>query len=155
MKLARFDFQGEEMRRLLPGILLLALTTGLAGCNNDNATTPTTPTTTTTTTPTVTETFNGTLNMNGAVTFPFTATAAGSVTVTLTSVAPDATLAIGLSLGTWTGSACQIVIANDAAAQTAAVTGTVSSAASLCARVYDTGKVPTTPVTFGVSIVHP
>ena len=143
------------MRRLLPGILLLALTTGLAGCNNDNATTPTTPTTTTTTTPTVTETFNGTLNMNGAVTFPFTATAAGSVTVTLTSVAPDATLAIGLSLGTWTGSACQIVIANDAAAQTAAVTGTVSSAASLCARVYDTGKVPTTPVTFGVSIVHP
>ena len=143
------------MRPLLPGILLLALTTGLAGCNNDNATTPTTPTTTTTTTPTVTETFNGTLNMNGAVTFPFTATAAGSVTVTLTSVAPDATLAIGLSLGTWTGSACQIVIANDAAAQTAAVTGTVSSAASLCARVYDTGKVPTTPVTFGVSIVHP
>lgn len=145
------------MRRLLPGILLLALTTGLAGCNKNNGTAVTTPTTTTTTTTTatVTETFTGTLNMNGGVTFPFTATAAGTVTVTLTSLAPDATLAIGLSLGTWTGSACQIVIANDAAAQTAVVTGTVSSAASLCARVYDTGKVPTTPVTFGVSIVHP
>lgn len=144
------------MRRLLPGILLFALTTGLAGCNNDNATTVTTPTTTTTTTTaTVTETFSGTLNMNGGVTFPFTATAAGTITVTLTSLAPDGTLPIGLSLGTWTGSACQIVIANDAAAQTAVVTGTVSSAASLCARVYDTGKLSATPVSFGVSIVHP
>jgi hypothetical protein len=156
MRLALFDFQGEEMRRLLPGILLLTLTSGLAGCNKNNATTPTTPTTTTTTTTaSVTETFSGTLNMNGGVTFPFTATAGGTITVTLTSLAPDATLAIGLSLGTWTGSACQIVIANDAAAQTAVVTGTVSAAASLCARVYDTGRVPTTPVTFGVSIVHP
>jgi type IV pilus biogenesis protein CpaD/CtpE len=142
------------MRRLLPGILLVALATSLAGCNDDNNTTVTTPTTPTTPTPTVTETFTGTLNMNGAATFPFTATAAGTITVTLATLSPVATLPIGLSLGTWTGSACQIVIANDAAAQAAAITGTVTSAASLCARVYDTGKV-TTPVDFNVSIVHP
>jgi hypothetical protein len=142
------------MRRLLPGILLFALATTLAGCGSDNNTTVTTPTPTTTTTATVTETFTGTLNMNGAASFPFTATAAGTITVTLTSLLPDATLQIGLSLGTWTGSACQIVIANDAAAQTAVVTGTVTSAASLCARVYDTGKV-TTPVDYSVTIVHP
>ena len=142
------------MRRLLPGILLFALATSLAGCNDDN-TTPTTPTTpTTTTTPTVTETFSGTLNMNGGASFAFTATAGGTITVTLATLSPDATLPIGLSLGTWTGSACQIVIANDAAAQTAAVSGTVTAAASLCARVYDTGKV-TTPVDFSVTIVHP
>jgi hypothetical protein len=144
------------MRRLLSGILLFALTTGVAGCNKNNANTVTTPTPTTTTTPTVTETFTGTLNMNGGVTFPFTATAAGTITLTLASLAPDATLPIGLSLGTWTGSACQIVIANDAAAQTAVVTGTVTSAASVCARVYDTGKVTAAaPVNFSVSIVHP
>jgi type IV pilus biogenesis protein CpaD/CtpE len=142
------------MRRLLPGILLVAVATSLAGCNSDNNTTVTTPTTTTTTTPTVTETFTGTLNMNGGATFPFTATAAGTVTLTLTSLSGDATLPVGLSLGTWTGSACQIVIANDAAAQTAVVTGTVTSAASLCARVYDTGKVAT-PVDFTVTIAHP
>ncbi len=142
------------MRGLLPGILLFAVATSLAGCGSDNNTTVTTPTTTTTTTTTVTETFTGTLNMNGGVTFPFTATAAGTVTLTLASLSGDATLPIGLSLGTWTGSACQIVIANDAAAQTAVVTGTVTSAASLCARVYDTGKV-TTPVNFSVTIVHP
>jgi len=92
--------------------------------------------------------------MNGGASFPFTATAAGTVTVTLASLSPNSTLQIGLSLGTWTGSACQIVIANDAAAQAAAVSGTVTAAASLCARVYDTGKV-TTPVDFNVTIVHP
>ena len=143
------------MRRLLPGILLIALATTLAGCGSCNNTTVTTPTTTTTTTPTVTETFTGTLNMNGGATFPFTATAAGTITLTLTSVSGDATLPIGLSLGTWTGSACQIVIANDAATQTAVVTGTVTSAASLCARVYDTGKVTATAVNVTVTIAHP
>jgi hypothetical protein len=142
------------MRRLLPGILLFALATTLAGCGSNNNTTVTTPTTPTTTAPTVTETFTGTLNMNGGATFPFTATAAGTITLTLASLSGDSTRPIGLSLGTWTGSACQIVIANDAAAQTAVVTGTVTSAASLCARVYDTGKI-TTSVDFSVTIAHP
>ena len=142
------------MRRLLPGILLFALATSLAGCNDDNNT-PTTPTPPTTpTTPAVTETFTGTLNRNGGVTFPFTATAAGTVTVTLTTLTPTSTLIIGLSLGTWTGSACQAVVPNDGATQGTIVTGTLTAAASLCARVYDTGKV-TTPVEFSVSIVHP
>jgi hypothetical protein len=143
------------MRRLTSGLLLLGvMAMGAAGCDNGSTvaapTTPTTPTT-----PAVTETFSGTLTTNGANTFPFTATAGGTVTLTLTSLAPDATLAIGLSLGTWTGSACQIVLANDAAAQTAAISGTVTSAASLCARIYDPATKVTTPLTFTVTIVHP
>ena len=94
----------------------------------------------------MTENFTGTLNKNGGVTFPFTATAAGTVTVTLSSLAPDSDACnIGLSLGTWTGTACQIVIANDAAAQSAIVTGTVTAAASLCARVYDPARHGGTP----------
>ena len=110
--------------------------------------TPTTPTTPTTpNTPAVTETFNGTLTKNGGLTFPFTATAGGTVAVTLSSVA-DSSLQIGLSLGTWTGSACQIVIANDAAAQSAIVTGTVTSAASLCVRVYDPAEKVSNPSRF-------
>src|SRR5438128_12216210 len=64
-------YQGEGMRRLLPGILLLTLLAGVAGCNDNNPTTPTTPTTPNTpTVPTVTENFTGTLNKNGGVTFP-------------------------------------------------------------------------------------
>ena len=142
------------MRRLIPGLLLLPALAGASACgSNDTTSTITTPTTTTTAA-TVTETFGGTLNTNGASTFPFTAMAGGTVTVTLTSVTPNATVPIGLSIGTWTGSACQVVIANDNAAQTAVVTGTVTSAASLCVRVYDVGKV-TGPLDFSVSIVHP
>jgi hypothetical protein len=144
--------EGEGMRRLIPGLLLLAVMVGVAACGS--STTPVTTPTPTTTTATVTETFAGTLNTNGAATFPFSATAGGTVTATLASLAPDATQPIGLSLGTWTGSACQVVIANDNAAQTAVVTGTVTSATSLCVRVYDIGKV-TAPVTFSVSITHP
>jgi hypothetical protein len=146
-------FEGDGMRRLISGLLLLGAI-AVGGCNEDQ--TPTPPgTPTPPATPTVTETFSGTLTMNGATTFPFTATAGGTVTLTLTSLAPDATLTIGLSLGTWTGSACQIVLANDAAAQAATISGTVTSAASLCARVYDPAAKVTAPMTFTVTILHP
>ena len=94
------------------------------------------------------------MNTNGAATSNFTATTGGTVTATLTTVAPDATIAVGLSLGTWTGSACQVVIANDNALQGAIMTGTVTSAASLCVRIYDIGKV-TAPVNYTITVVRP
>lgn len=141
------------MRGLIPGLALFGvLVTGVAGCNK-NDTTITTPTTTTTTTTPITEPlFTGTLKVNGAATYPFTATTGGTITATLTTAAPDA--GIGLSLGTWNGSACQIVIANDNATQAVAISGTVTAASSLCVRVYDVGKL-TAPVDFTVTIVHP
>jgi hypothetical protein len=141
------------MRRLIPGLLLLGVfATSAAACNNKTPTTPTTPTTPPTT---VTELFSGRLNLNGASTFQFSAATGGTVTATLTTLSPDATLPIGLSLGTWTGSACQVVIANDAAAQAAAVSGTVTAAAALCVRVYDPAAKVTTASEFTVTIVHP
>ena len=144
------------MRRLLPGVVLLTVMMSVAGCNDNNNNTPTTPTTPTTpATPATTESFTGTLQKNGGVTFPFTATAGGSVIVTLSSVAPDPALQIGLSLGTWTGTACQIVIANDSAAQNAVVTGTLTSAANLCVRVYDPASKVGTSVDFSVTVAHP
>ena len=143
------------MRRLIPGILLVALVAGAAGCDDNTPTTPTTPNTPTTPGASTTETFTGTLNKNGGVTYPFTAASGGTITLGLTSVAPDATLPIGMSLGTWTGTACVIVIASDAATQGTVVTGTVTAAASLCARVYDAaGNVPASE-NFTVTIVHP
>ena len=144
------------MRRLIPGLLLLAVfATSAAACNkSDTTSTVTTPTTTTTTTM-VTELFSGTLTRNGASTYPFTATAGGTVTATMTTLTPDSTLPIGLSLGTWTGSACQVIIDNNSATQAAAISGTVTSAASLCVRVYDPAEKVTTPSDFTVTIVHP
>ena len=141
------------MRRLIPGLLLLGvLAMSGAACSDDTIDPPTNPTPT----PpgaTVTEPpFTGTLRPNGAATYPFTATAGGTITATLTTLA--GTENIGLSIGTWTGSACQVVIANDNAAQAAAISGTVTAAASLCVRVYDPGRL-TTAADFNVTIVHP
>jgi hypothetical protein len=119
-----------------------------ACANNSTTTTPTTPTTTTT------ETFEGTLNPNGAKTFPFTVLAAGTVTATLTTVSPDASVAIGLALGTWNGAACQIVLANDSATQGTVLTGSASAAGNLCTRVYDVGNL-TDVASFVVTVEHP
>ena len=142
------------MRRSIPTLLLLAtLATCAAGCDDETPITPNLPTN-----PgaplTFTETFTGSLNTNGGSTSPFTATTGGTITATLTTVAPDATVVVGLSLGTWTGSACQVVIANDSAIQGAIISGTVTSAASLCVRVYDVGKV-TAPVNYTITVVRP
>lgn len=141
------------MRRSISTLLLLAvIATGAAACDDNN--TPTTPNIPNPGAPlTFTETFTGAINTNGAATANFTAATLGTVTATLTTVS-DATIAVGISLGTWTGSACQVVIANDNALQGAIITGTVTSAASLCVRIYDVGKV-TSAVNYTITVVRP
>src|SRR5881227_2752791 len=143
------------MRRLIPGVLLVGvLVLGAAACSSNDKI-PTTPTTPSTPGNAITEPpFTGTLKVNGAATYAFTATTGGTITATLSTVAPDATIGIGLSLGTWNGAACQIVIANDNATQAVAITGAVTAASSLCVRVYDPGHL-TAPLDFNVTIVHP
>jgi hypothetical protein len=131
-------------------LLVVAVALGFWACGSNTTTTPTTPTTPQTTT----ETFDGTLNPNGAKTFPFTVLAAGTVTATLTTVSPDATVAVGLALGTWNGTACQIVLANDNAIQGAVVIGSASTAGNLCTRVYDVGNL-TDVASFVVTVEHP
>ena len=100
----------------------------------------------------VTEVFEDTLSRNGAKTYPFAAQAGGTVTATLTSIEPAA--AVGLSLGTWNGQACQIIIANDRAVTGTIVVGTASAIGNLCVRVYDIGEVTGT-VLFRISVFHP
>ncbi len=132
-------------------LTLLAIVVAVAACNsNNNLNTPTTPTTPTT----VTETFSDTLGPNSARTHSFSSQASGTVTATLTMLAPDSELVIGLSLGTWNGSVCQIVLANDRATQSTVVTGSVSSFGSLCVRIYDVGNI-TSAITYEITVVHP
>ena len=139
-------------RRLLPvvfAVVLPALTT--IGCGGEDPfETPTNPGPA----PTVTETFSGDLGRNGARTHNFSTSASGSVTATLTTLAPDSALVIGFSLGTWNGSFCNIVLANDAATQGTVVSGGVSSFGSLCVRIYDVGNV-TEQVSYEITVVHP
>jgi hypothetical protein len=209
------------MRRpLFYGVFVLAALVG-AACSDSNPTTPTTPTPTATT-----ETFDGTLTVNGALTFPFVATTGGSANATLTTMAPsltintqdggsgsfitgetvfqganvdDATITgvvyswepaahrlslkdvagafaadaavvgvdsgaqwtvgstgtpvVGLALGTWSGTTCSIVLSNDISGAGSVVTGVVQTAGSLCARVYDVGRIAG-PTTFTLSVTH-
>jgi hypothetical protein len=102
----------------------------------------------------VTETFTGSLNKNGAVTHTFATNGAGTVFATLVSVAPDPAIAVSLGLGTWSGQACQIVLANDNAIQGVSITGSGSAAGTFCVRISDAGKLTDT-ITYEVRVSHP
>ena len=138
-------------RRFVSLAAVAALALGGAACDNGDTTTPTTPTDPTNT---ITETFAGSIGVNGAATFTFPTTASGSVTATLRSITPVTTVQVSLSLGTWNGANCQVVLTNDRASQGGAITGSVSGAGTLCVRIADIGQV--TQVTgFEVVVVHP
>jgi hypothetical protein len=102
-------------------------------------------------------TISGTLTVNGGATHPFLVQRAGNAVATLTELLPDNTAVIGLSMGTWNGVSCQIIIANDNAtlnpsAPTPSVVGT-ASAGNFCVRVHDVGKL-TQPVEYSLVIRH-
>ena len=140
------------MRRPIARILLCLLALAPAACSNNSTATIPTPVITT-------DTFTGTLNQNSAVTNTFTTKTAGPVSATLTTVAPDATLRMGFSLGTYntTLGVCQIVLDNPLALQGAILSGTASTAGTYCIRVYDIGQITADngPFSFTLTVVHP
>jgi hypothetical protein len=139
------------MRRLkVRGVLLCALLALASACGSSTPTTPTPPTL-------VTDTFTGTLTQNGATTHTFTISVAGTVTATLTSIGPDSSKTVGFSLGTVFGTICQAVLANDAAVQSNALTGSAQPGGSFCVRIYDVGSVTaaTGPFTYTITVTHP
>lgn len=134
-------------------LLLVAATTIGCGDDNNSAGTPTTPSVPA---PRTTETFSGTLSANNAHTYPFLSQA-GTLTITLVSVAPDNTVALGISLGTWNGSSCTVGtgLFSDTAVQGTVITGQVTTFGSLCARVYDGAGQVAAPTTYTITVVHP
>lgn len=117
------------------------------GCGDD-VNTPTLPTP-----DPVTEIFPGTLTVNGAVIHTFSAMAAGNLTATLSNIAPeDAT--IGVSLGTWNGSACAVQIADLAVVRGSVVYGLVNQAGQLCVLVQDVGRLGGS-ADYEITVVHP
>jgi hypothetical protein len=134
--------------------LLFSLSLALAAvsaCSNSGLDNPTSPTPTPPAA--ITETFDGTLTVNGAATHPFAAQRSGNVVAQLTALEPDATATVGLSLGTWNGSTCQILLANDLAVLNASVIGVAQAAANFCVRVYDVGKL-TAGVAYQIVVTH-
>jgi hypothetical protein len=140
------------MRPSILRVLVLApLLLGTLACGDDETTPTTDPT------PArqqITEPpFEGTLTVNGARTHPFTATGSGEIRVTLTALSPDSTARVGVSLGIFNATQCQIVIANDSATQGAIVLGNAGAAGNFCVRVHDVGQL-TAPTDYSVTVVH-
>jgi len=139
-------FMLRVSRRALLLVPALACAVAAAACGDSNTSTPLGPTAP----PTVlTETFSGTLTHNSAYTHPFAVTDAGDVSVFLLvstdpANADNNSIPIGVSLGTWNGASCAIVIANDNVAPGSSISGRATSAGNLCIRVYDVGFVPGT-----------
>ena len=124
---------------LVPAVAVAASACG----SSDSTTTPTSPSL-----PTVlTETFSGTITRNAAYTHPFTVNDSGDVSVFLlvsteNSNPANSSVPLGVSLGTWNGATCAIVVANDNVAPGSSITGRATSAGNLCVRVYDIGLLP-------------
>lgn len=135
---------------LTRGFAALLLVAGIAACDDPG---PTAPDDDDTAAPVFTETFTGSLNPNGALTFPFTALASGTATATVAAMLPN-TVAMGFAMGTWNGTSCQAVITNDNAIEFSQIIGSIGSAGTLCLRVYDIGRLTTT-TKFVITVVHP
>ncbi len=124
-----------------------------ASCNLlNNITSPSSPTTPTATN--ATETFAGSLAVQGASRFTFTVAATGTVTATLATLSPN--VAVGIGIGTPSGTTgCTLTSSNSSALAGSAPQITVSQpAGSYCVSVYDVGNL-TAAAAFSVIVVHP
>jgi hypothetical protein len=141
-------------------IVTAALAAAASACGGTKTTT-TSPSTIPAIPTVVSETFSGTLLRNAAYTHPFSVTDSGDVSVFVLSSVDSRNQAnnaipIGVSLGTWNGDTCTIVIAKDnvSPGNTIALTGRATSAGNLCVRVYDIGFVPATSSSYELLIDH-
>jgi hypothetical protein len=128
----------HSLRSCLPLRLLLALAIAVsaASCGSE-ATSTTAPSPTTTTT-----SFTGTVAQLGSSGHAFTVTTTGPVTIGLTSLAPLATMAMGVGIGTWDGTTCGTAVSknDNARSGSTALSGT-ASAGNYCVLVYDSGNI--------------
>ena len=132
------------------GVLIVVLALAAAGCSGIIDQLPTTPDPVITT-----ETFTGTLNINGGQTHQFFTVATGQVVATLTSLGEQPPSKVGFSMGTMAGSTCSVVLRNDNAVVTSVLTGTVTTLqGALCVSVYDVG-VLAGPVDYTFTVSHP
>lgn len=134
--------------RLLP---LVALLLAATACGDDSNT-PITPDPT----PDTQETFQGVLTLNGAVVHPFTVIGPSQMTAQLISLDPNPEKIIGMSLGTWSGSICQIVLDNAATKQGDVVQGATQAVGTVnfCLRVYDPNGSVDPAQAYAVIVTH-
>ena len=132
-------------------LLIASLAISVSACSGLIDELPTTPD------PVIsTDTFNGTLTVNGGQTHNVFTGATGQVVATLTSLGENPPARVGFSMGTLgsTG-ACNLVLTKDDAAVNTVLTGTVSTlSGALCVRIYDTGAM-SAPLDYTFTVSHP
>ena len=139
------------LRRIARGVVLAALAALAGACGSTTTIVQPTPVT-------VNESFQGTLIPASAGVFTFTSTlTGGSVIATLTTLGPDSTKTVGLSIGTFNGAVCTVILDNPAATQGFSLNATSSSVGTYCVRIYDNGSTTTDniPYTFSITVSHP
>ncbi len=128
-------------------LLALALV-GPACDNGPGAITPPTPVF-------VTETFTGTVTLNGSISHGFNVSTGGPTTAEITAIDPSGAF-LGFEMGTWSGVVCTAVLSNDAGTLSSVLQASTQSSASLCVRLHDpNGILVNNPVTYSVKVVHP
>ncbi len=135
-------------RRPLSLVLVCGLALSAAACGDDS-TTPTAPTELTT------ESYTGTIAPQETDTYTFTVKASGQLTVMLNSVAPLATMAIGVAIGGWDGTNCTPVAINqNARAGTSSVLSGIANPGNFCIQVFDSGNLSDS-VDYAIQVTHP
>ena len=137
----------RSSRRTAGVSLALCCLLGLAACGGTTQDATPAPTTT------ITEPFSGAISKNGSVTFNFNVTVPGTITVTLTSLAPVSTLAVGMILGTWDGSVCTAALSDDNTKVNDQVVGSTATGGAFCVRVYDVGNLTDTEQ-IAITVAH-
>lgn len=139
---------GTLFRPLALAPVLLSAALG-AACGEDDPINQPTPT------PPVAknEFFDETLNPNGGRTHPFVVERAGEVQASILVLEADPKPTVGLSLGTWNGAACNIILANDNAAENQSLIGSATTPGTFCVRVYDNGRL-TGNVAYRLQVIH-
>ena len=140
------------MRPFIYGLLLVPFALMAGACSSVYDSFPTTPDPVI-----VTDTFTGTINVNGAASHPFFTAATGTVTATLSSLGETPPAMVGFSLGTFSGTTCSITtgLFNDKAVVSSVVQGTVATlGGTLCVRINDVGSL-TGPVPYEIKVQHP
>jgi len=103
----------------------------------------------------VTETFTGTITLNGAITHPFEASRAGVTRAEITAIDPSGSF-LGFEMGTWSGAVCTAVLSNPGGTLSSVLSAATQSPANLCVRLNDpNGALTDKNVTYTVTVTHP
>ena len=135
------------MLRIISFSALMLACAAASGCADDD--TPTTPVETPVQ---VSESFQGSINLNGATTHVFVTERAGQASATLTSLSPDSAAIVSFMFGTWNGQYCQVILVKDDATQAQNLVGNASQG-SFCVRIADIGRL-TAPTDYVITVAH-